>query len=86
MNVRIPDHEELSSGPDLGTEQESKIEVRDPVCGAVLDVGDAAACEERDGWAYFFCSDDCRRAFAGEPAPPGTASEIGAAALPGPER
>lgn len=39
------------------------MKVRDPVCGKEIDLVDAMASEDRDGWAYFFCSSACHRLF-----------------------
>jgi YHS domain-containing protein len=39
------------------------MNITDPVCGRSLGLEDAVACEEHDGWAYFFCSSGCRDAF-----------------------
>lgn len=43
------------------------IAVTDPVCGGAFDLGDAAAHEHHDGWAYFFCSNRCRDRFLADP-------------------
>lgn len=40
-------------------------EVVDPVCGMTIAPDDAVAHVEYDGQTYHFCSDDCRRRFAG---------------------
>jgi YHS domain-containing protein len=42
-------------------------QVRDPVCGKTFDVANAAAMADYSGWAYFFCSAQCRDAFARSP-------------------
>lgn len=42
--------------------------VQDPVCGKKSELADVVASADYDGWAYFFCSDDCRRAFEANPA------------------
>lgn len=39
------------------------MKVRDPVCGKEIDLSDSVASEDRDGWAYFFCSAACHRHF-----------------------
>lgn len=38
-------------------------EVRDPVCGMMVDRANAPATTEHDGQAYYFCSIECREAF-----------------------
>ncbi len=43
------------------------VRVRDPVCGNVLELEEAAAMRDRAGWAHFFCSDYCRNAFRAAP-------------------
>lgn len=47
--------------------EEHSMYVRDPVCGTRIDLADVAASEDRGGWAYFFCSHDCRRTFLASP-------------------
>lgn len=44
---------ELGAGPT----------VIDPVCEREIGLENAAGCVERDGWAFFFCSEDCQRRF-----------------------
>ena len=39
------------------------MKVRDPVCGEEIDLVDAKASEDRNGWAYFFCSNACHQHF-----------------------
>tara|TARA_B100000780_G_scaffold224261_1_gene163388 strand:- start:172 stop:378 length:207 start_codon:yes stop_codon:yes gene_type:complete len=51
--------------PDL--ESEKEIIVTDPVCGMRVQLEKAAAHEEYEGWAYFFCSDTCHRLFLAAP-------------------
>jgi Cu+-exporting ATPase len=41
--------------------------VVDPVCGQELDLDRAAAQEDHEGWAYFFCSHRCQELFAADP-------------------
>lgn len=43
------------------------MNVTDPVCGKEMDLGDAIASEDHEGWAFFFCSSDCHEAFKGSP-------------------
>jgi YHS domain-containing protein len=38
-------------------------QVRDPVCGMMVDRGNAPATSEHDGQMYYFCSLECREAF-----------------------
>lgn len=42
--------------------------VQDPVCGRKIDVSEAVASVDHDGWAYFFCSEECYRTFRADPA------------------
>lgn len=42
-----------------------RIEVRDPVCGTgLMATGPTAT---HDGVSYYFCSEECRRAFVKDP-------------------
>lgn len=41
--------------------------VRDPVCESEIDLAIAAASEDHDGWAYFFCSERCHGRFLASP-------------------
>lgn len=43
------------------------MNVTDPVCRKDMDLGDASAFEDHEGWAYFFCSPDCHMAFKRSP-------------------
>lgn len=43
------------------------MRVRDPVCGKEIVLGDAVASADHDGWAYFFCSLECRDGFSSSP-------------------
>jgi YHS domain-containing protein len=43
------------------------MQVRDPVCGKQIDLGDAVASINHEGWAYFFCSINCRNEFKRAP-------------------
>lgn len=43
------------------------MQVHDPVCGKEMDLGDAVAFEDHEGWAYFFCSLDCHQTFKKSP-------------------
>ncbi len=49
-------------------DDDMKMTIEDPVCKAKIDVADAAAQEEYEGWAYFFCSVECRQKFIRQPA------------------
>lgn len=40
---------------------------RDPVCGADVDEGTAAATSVYQGQIYYFCSPDCKKAFDSAP-------------------
>lgn len=50
---------------DFGPEKE--MTVTDPVCGMHLALEKVAAQEEHEGWAYFFCSNACRKLFLAAP-------------------
>ncbi|MFI7644167.1 heavy metal translocating P-type ATPase [Nonomuraea sp. NPDC049400] len=63
----------LTSAPqpptDLPINVERSIEPEeavDPVCGMLVDPATAAACLERDGTTYWFCSIRCRNAFTAQ--------------------
>ncbi len=63
------------------------MKVTDPVCGMEIDMGEVLASEVYGGWAYFFCSDACKRRFANSPTrytlrstAPGAAAGFGKAA------
>jgi YHS domain-containing protein len=43
------------------------MKIRDPVCGTKIDLADAVASEDRDGWAFFFCSAGCHDRFRSAP-------------------
>jgi YHS domain-containing protein len=38
-------------------------EVRDPVCGMMVDPANAAGSSEHEGQTYYFCSIECKEAF-----------------------
>ena len=39
----------------------------DPVCGMTVEEADAAATAEYEGQTYYFCSNDCKEEFEGNP-------------------
>ena len=41
--------------------------VQDPVCRRAFDLDGAVAAVDHGGWAYFFCSERCCRAFQADP-------------------
>ena len=43
------------------------MQVKDPVCGRAFDLTDAAASEDFEGWAHFFCSVGCHQKFESAP-------------------
>jgi Cu+-exporting ATPase len=47
--------------------------VKDPVCGMEIDPATAAASEEYQGRAYYFCSQTCKEKFVADPAAYGSA-------------
>lgn len=42
--------------------------MRDPVCGMTVTEATAVSSAEYEGTVYFFCSEDCYRAFTDNPA------------------
>lgn len=59
---------ELRATPDtLALEDERTLVVVDPVCGKRVELDRAAAQEEHEGWAYFFCSLPCHQRFVASP-------------------
>lgn len=58
------------------------MKVHDPVCGTEIDLSDAVASEDHDGWAYFFCSRGCHAAFESSPARFADAPAVGGAQEP----
>lgn len=48
-------------------EPEEGLLVTDAVCGLRFPLGKAVSQEDYEGWAYFFCSDACRRLFLSAP-------------------
>jgi YHS domain-containing protein len=40
---------------------------KDPVCGMIVDVMDAAAIAEYGGVRYYFCAPGCKKAFDRDP-------------------
>ena len=43
------------------------MKVRDPVCEKEIELSEVVATEDRDGWAYFFCSERCHMFFMASP-------------------
>ena len=43
------------------------MKVRDPLCGREIDLADAVASEDHDGWTHFFCSAVCHETFRSSP-------------------
>ncbi len=43
------------------------INVKDPVCGMVIEKPNAAAETTYEGTTYYFCSQDCKDAFDRDP-------------------
>jgi YHS domain-containing protein len=43
-------------------------QVKDPICGMVIDSEDAVASTTFEGQQIYFCSDQCRRDFEADPA------------------
>ena len=42
-------------------------QVKDPVCGMMIDERDAVATSDYQGKRYYFCSDDCKVEFDANP-------------------
>lgn len=40
---------------------------KDPVCGMMIEQGDAVATSEYQGHTYYFCSQDCKAEFDANP-------------------
>lgn len=40
---------------------------KDPVCGMIVEEGDAVSTVERGGTMYYFCSKDCAEEFSENP-------------------
>lgn len=47
--------------------ESENMKVTDPICRVEIDMREVVASEVYDGWAYFFCSDACKRRFANSP-------------------
>lgn len=43
------------------------MKVRDPVCEKEIELSEAVATEDRDGWTNFFCSERCHTIFMASP-------------------
>ena len=43
------------------------MQVHDPVCGKLMDLEDTVGSEDHEGWAYSFCSEQCRDLFMESP-------------------
>jgi YHS domain-containing protein len=43
------------------------MQVKDLVCGMMLEQSEAVARSEYDGTTYYFCSDACKQAFDQDP-------------------
>ncbi len=43
------------------------MQVRDPVCGKLIDLTDTIGSEDHKGWAYFFCCEQCWSLFVESP-------------------
>lgn len=48
-------------------------QVKDPVCGMMIEENDAVATSDYRGQRYYFCSDDCKVEFDENPAEYATA-------------
>lgn len=42
-------------------------QVRDPVCGMMIEPQDAVATSDYQGTRYYFCSQDCKQEFDASP-------------------
>jgi YHS domain-containing protein len=54
----------MNSGIHKGSNMDR---VQDPVCGMMVDPDTAAARVTHESREFFFCSDECRRAFQADP-------------------
>ena len=43
------------------------MKVKDPVCGMVIETGDAVGTSDYKGNTYYFCSNDCKVEFDSNP-------------------
>lgn len=43
------------------------MQVKDPVCGMMIEDGEAVAKSDYQGSFYYFCSIECKRAFDANP-------------------
>lgn len=41
---------------------------KDPVCGMTIEEADAVGTSEYEGRTFYFCSNDCKEEFDGDPA------------------
>lgn len=41
--------------------------VKDPVCGMIIEDGDAVGTSDYEGKRYYFCSNDCKKEFDENP-------------------
>jgi YHS domain-containing protein len=61
-------------------------QVKDPVCGMMIDPEEAAGSTTFEGHEIYFCSDQCRREFEADPAHYYDRIEAAGAGLHGEER
>tara|TARA_R110000787_G_scaffold20785_56_gene61859 strand:- start:3927 stop:4124 length:198 start_codon:yes stop_codon:yes gene_type:complete len=62
------------------------MKLTDPVCGMQIGIEKAEAQEDFEGWAYFFCSDQCRQIFKSAPARYAASARTGRHPIPTPHR
>lgn len=48
-------------------DKESRMAVKDPVCGMTIEQSDARPTSEYHGVTYFFCSTECKEEFDARP-------------------
>jgi Cu+-exporting ATPase len=44
------------------------MQVKDPVCGMMIEDHDAKAKSDYQGKTYYFCSEECKQSFDADPA------------------
>lgn len=57
-------------------------QVKDPVCGMMIDSDNAAGSSDYQGTRYFFCSTDCKEEFDEHPADYASSRTTGSDARP----
>jgi P-type Cu+ transporter len=62
-------HMETKEGSAMDMDMNASANtVKDPVCAMMIDAKTAAASQDYNGKTYYFCSDNCAKSFAADPA------------------